>query len=359
MMEDRPPGLSTIAIHGGGREATVASLEQRIALLEGGTAAVAVAAGPAAALGALRPLLRPGDQLIMARELAAPWHLAADAADSFGWAVRRASLDDIASFEQAITPKTQAIIAPSVGEGGEVADIAALARLSKRAQVPLIVDNSTATPVLCRPVGFGADVVLHIDTRSLAGRPTGAGFIVDAGRFNWLAGDRYPALAKPRGGQDRALAQSIGNFAYAESCREFSAAGLDASRLASDLETLPLRMAQHAATAKAVAGYLAEHRRVVAVNHAALSGDRHHVLAQTYCPGGPGARIVFATEGGEDTNAALFERLRLIARGGESSSMSRVSLSTPDGGTTAVRLDVGLEDAIDIIADLDQALAQL
>src|SRR5437868_9910497 len=215
MVADRSPRFATLAVHGGGADApTKETVEQRVALLEGGSAVVAAAGGVPLPVTALQPLMRPGDQVIVARqgasralaEIGRPFA-------AFGWEVQWADIDELASFERAVSPKSQAILVASVAAAGEVADIAALAAVAKRAQVPLIVDNSIPTPVLCRPIEHGADIVIHSDLRFLSGEAGAGGFIVDGGRFNWLGPRRYPVMSEKRAEHGGAsLAEAVGNF---------------------------------------------------------------------------------------------------------------------------------------------------
>jgi O-acetylhomoserine (thiol)-lyase len=316
-------------------------------------------------LAALQPLMRAGGEVIAADNLPGPGsETLAATCRGLGWELRVADVDDVASFEGAVGPRTQAILVPSLSASGAIADLAALATLAKRAGVPLVVDNTWLTAALCRPVDFGADAVVYGDTRFLCGASTGTGFIVDGGRFNWLASKRYPAISErsAQAGGGVPLAEAIGNFAYATASRltltGFEAVDLGA--LVAGVETLPLRMARHAGNARAVAEYLAGHRHVAAVSHAGLPGDRHHRLAAKYCPQGAGALVAFIVEGGEDAAQALRQRLHLTAWGTVPRA-AVTSLVAPQPGMAAppgpLILWVGLEDAADIIADLDLALA--
>jgi len=262
MAEDRLPGFSTQAIHAGahpdpttGARATPiyqttsfvfedvdhaaslfglqafgniytrignptnAVLEERVAALEGGTAALAVASGHAAQLLVFHTLLTSGDEFVASSKLyGGSINQFNNAFKSFGWNVVWADPDDIGSFERAITPKTKAIFIESIANpGGIVTDIAAVAAVAKRAGVPLIVDNTLATPYLCRPIEHGADIVVHSLTKFLGGHGNSiGGIIVDGGRFNWMRGDRYPKLSQPLaeyGGV--VLGETFGNFAFA------------------------------------------------------------------------------------------------------------------------------------------------
>jgi O-acetylhomoserine (thiol)-lyase len=367
MLEDRPLQFATLAVHAGGTLDDRAAIEQRVALMEGGSAAAAVAPGSPLILTALQPLMRPGDQIVAARQLGAVMRATiATAFPGFGWEARFAEIDDLASFERAISPKTQLLLVASIAPSGEVADIAALAALAKRAGVPLIVDNTLLTPALCRPFDFGADIVVHTDVWFLCGSAKGTGFIVDGGRFNWLATKRYPALSEPRKdrGGGEALAETVGNFAYVAACRAFAGdrAHFNPADAAEGIQTLPLRMARHSENARNVAEFIAGHRRVLAVRYAGLPGDRHHALAKRYCPTGAGASVEFTVEGGDEAAAAVHEHLHLIATGlpTRPALTSLVPAADRDEGASpgTLRLSTGLEDVSDITADLDHALAR-
>ena len=180
---------------------TQAVLEERIAALEGGTAALAVASGHAAQVIVFHTLLQPGDEFVAARQLyGGSINQFNHSFKSFGWNVKWADINDISSFERAVTPKTKAIFIESIANpGGVVTDIAAVATVAKRAGVPLIVDNTLATPYLCRPFEHGADIIVHSLTKFIGGHGNSiGGIIVDGGRFNWLASQRYPFLSEKR-----------------------------------------------------------------------------------------------------------------------------------------------------------------
>jgi O-acetylhomoserine (thiol)-lyase len=366
MGEERPPALATLAIHGGGQGSTAAAFEQRLSVLEGGTAAVAAPAGVGVLQAALQPLMRPGSEIVASGDLpVARAGTLAEAFQGFGWQARLADLDDVEAFAGAIGPKTQAILVPSLAASGAFADLDGMASLAKRAGVPLIVDNTWLTPALCRPVDFGADIVLYADTSFLCGGPTGIGFIVDGGRFKWLGTKRYPAISERRAadGDGLALAETIGNFAYATAARLALQGfdGMDPAPATAGMETLPLRMVRHAENARTVAEFLAGHRRIAAVSHAGLAGDRHHRLAAKYCPEGAGALVAFTLESGQEGAAAFRRRLRLVAPD-RSARTASTSLVEPGGRRTeaapgSLTMFVGLEDPRDVIADLDVALA--
>ena len=202
---------------------TNAVLEERVAALEGGTAALAVASGHAAQLLTFQTLLSPGDEFVAARKLyGGSVNQFNHAFKSFGWNVVWADSDDIASFERAISPRTKAIFIESIANpGGIVTDIAAIAKIAKRAGVPLIVDNTLATPYLIRPFEHGADIVIHSLTKFLGGHGNSiGGIIVDGGSFNWLREGRYPFLSQPRPEYEGlVIGETFGNFAFAIAAR--------------------------------------------------------------------------------------------------------------------------------------------
>jgi O-acetylhomoserine (thiol)-lyase len=274
--------------------------------------------------------------------------------------VRWSEVDEVAAATAAVGPRTQAILVPSLATTGEVADIEAYAGLAKRAAVPLIVDNTCASPALCQPIAFGADIVIHADGRFLIGDRRAPGLIVDAGRFAWMStGDRYPVLTE-REAEGPAVAERIGNFAYAAAVRAFVGASwlTDPAAALAGLETLPLRMAQHARAGRAVAEFLAGHDAVARVAHPGLAGDRHYALAEKYLAGG-GAHVAFSLAAPRETLAA--SGMQVVREG--LSDRSAVSCLSPIASgpaspvPPALLLQVGLEDASDITADLAQVLA--
>jgi O-acetylhomoserine (thiol)-lyase len=363
---------------------TSAVLEERIAALEGGTAALAVASGHAAQLVTLHAMMMPGDEFIAAGQLyGGSINQFNHSFKSFGWQVKWADIDDISSFEKAVGPKTKAIFIESIANpGGVVTDIAAVAAIAKRAGVPLIVDNTLATPYLCRPFEHGADIVVHSMTKFIGGHGNSiGGMIVDGGKFNWMASDRYPMLSAPRPEYNNmVLGETFGNFAFAIACRVLGLRDLgpaispfNSFLILTGAETLPLRMQKHSDNAKAVAEYLAGHDKVTWVSYAGMPGDRYHALAQKYCPRGAGAVLTFGVEGGAEAGVKLVSSVELfshLANIGDTRSLIIHPWSTTHSqlteeqrkaagaGPDVVRLSVGIEDVADIIADLDQALAK-
>src|ERR1700680_410708 len=289
---------------------TNAVLEERVAALEGGTAGLAVASGHAAQVVVMHVLMRPGEEFVASKKLyGGSINQFNHAFKNFGWNVVWADPDDISSFERGVTEKTKAIFSESIANpGGVVTDIAAVAAIAKRAGVPLIVDNTLATPYLCRPFEHGADIIVHSLTKFIGGHGNSiGGIIVDGGKFNWLASQRYPFLSEKRPEyQGMIFAETFGNFAFAIACRVLGLRDLgpaispfNAFLFLIGAETLPLRMQRHSDNAKAVAEYLAGHDRVTWVSYAGLPGDRYYNLAQKYCPKGAGAVLTFGIEGGK------------------------------------------------------------
>ncbi|MBS9475713.1 O-acetylhomoserine aminocarboxypropyltransferase [Ancylobacter radicis] len=362
---------------------TNAVLEERVAALEGGTAALAVASGHAAQLLAFQTLLQPGDEFIAARKLyGGSINQFNHAFKSFGWNVVWADSDDIASFERAISPKTKAIFIESIANpGGIVTDIAAIAKIAKRAGVPLIVDNTLATPYLIRPFEHGADIIIHSATKFLGGHGNSiGGLLVDGGSFNWLREGRYPFLSQPRPEYEGVvIGEAFGNFAFAIAARVLGLRDLgpalspfNAFLLLTGIETLPLRMQRHCDNALAVATFLADHPKVEWVSYPGLPGDRYYNLARHYAPKGGGAVFTFGLKGGYEAGVAVVSGVKLfshLANIGDTRSLIIHPASTTHrqladeqksaagAGPEVIRVSIGIEDAADIIADLEQALA--
>ncbi len=363
---------------------TQAVLEERIAALEGGTAALAVASGHAAQVIVFHTLCQPGDEIVAARKLyGGSINQLGHSFRNFGWKVVWADTDDLSTFEAAISPRTKAIFVESIANpGGIVTDMAAIAGIARRAGVPLVVDNTLATPYLCRPLEHGADIVVHSLTKFMGGHGNSmGGAIVDGGTFNWSREGRYPMLSEPRPEYHGIkLHETFGNFAFAIACRVLGLRDLgpaispfNAFMILTGIETLPLRMQRHSDNALAVAKWLSEHDEVTWVSYAGLPGDRYHNLARRYAPKGAGAVLTFGVRGGNEAGIRIVQGVKLfshLANIGDTRSLiihpsSTTHSQLPDdqkaaagAGPEVVRLSVGLEDVEDIIADLDQALAQ-
>ncbi len=362
---------------------TTAVLEEKIAALEGGTAALGVASGHGAQLLIFHTLLSPGDEFIAARQLyGGSINQFNHSFKQFGWNVVWADGDDISSFEKAISPKTKAIFVESIANpGGRVTDLEAISRIAKKAGVPLIVDNTLATPYLCKPIEFGADIIVHSLTKFLGGHGNSmGGAIVDAGTFDWSANDRYPILSQPCASYNGLkIHETFGNFAFAIACRVLGLRDLgpaisptNSFNILTGMETLALRMQRHCDNAQKVAEFLEAHEKVAWVSYAGLAGDSHNALANKYCPKGAGSVFTFGVSGGYDAGVKVVSKVELIshlANLGDTRSLIIHPASTTHrqltedqqiaagAGADVVRLSVGIEDAEDIIADLDQALS--
>jgi O-acetylhomoserine (thiol)-lyase len=361
---------------------TTAVLEERVAALEGGTAALATASGHAAQFLVFHTLMQPGDEFIAARKLyGGSINQFNHAFKNFGWNVVWADSDDIASFEKAVSPKTKAIFVESIANpGGTITDIEAIAEIAHRAGVPLIVDNTLATPYLIRPIDHGADIVIHSLTKFLGGHGNSlGGILVDAGTFDWSKSGRYPALSEPRPEYHGIkIHETFGNFAFAIAARVLGLRDLgpalspfNAFLILTGIETLALRMQKHCDNAKAVAEWLSAHPAVSWVNYAGLPGDRYNNLARKYSPKGSGAVFTFGLKGGYEAGIKLVSNVTLfshLANVGDTRSLVIHPASTTHSqlddaqkalagaGVDVVRLSIGIEDKEDLIADLDQAL---
>ena len=362
---------------------TQAVLEERIAALEGGTAALAVASGHAAQLICFHALMTPGKNIVAGRQLyGGSINQLNHSFKSFGWDVHWATQDDVSSFEAAIDENTRAIFVESLANpGGIVNDLEAISAIAKKHNIPLVVDNTMATPYLIQPIQYGADIVLHSLTKFIGGHGNSmGGVIVDAGSYDWSASGNYPLLSEPRpeyGGMK--LHETFGNFAFAIACRVLglrdlgpAIAPMNAFLILTGCETLPLRMRKHCDNALAVAKWLKAHDKVEWVSYAGLEGDKCYSLAQKYCPKGAGSVFTFGLKGGYDAGVALVSNVTLfshLANIGDTRSLIIHPASTTHrqltdeqktaagAGPDVVRLSIGIEDADDIIADLERGLA--
>jgi O-acetylhomoserine (thiol)-lyase len=362
---------------------TQAVLEERIAALEGGTAGLAVASGHAAQAIAFHALMEPGDEFVAARQLyGGSINQFTQSFKKFDWNVRFADTDNAESFRAALSPKTKAIFVESIANpGGIITDITAISAVAKEAGVPLIVDNTLATPYLIRPIEHGADIIIHSLTKFLGGHGNSiGGAIVDCGTFDWFKSGRYPTLTEPSPSYHGVtFAETFGDFAFAIACRAFSLRDLgpaispfNAFLILTGIETLPLRMQRHCDNTLAVAEWLSKHDQVAWVNYAGLPANKFNAMAKRYCPKGAGAVFTFGLKGGYPAGVQLVSSVKLfshLANIGDTRSLIIHPASTTHrqlsdearlragAGPDVVRLSIGLEDVGDIIADLDQALA--
>jgi O-acetylhomoserine (thiol)-lyase len=364
---------------------TTAVLEERVAALEGGTAGLAVASGHAAQVIVMHNLMTSGDEFVASKKLyGGSINQFNHAYKNFGWNVVWADPDDIASFERAVSPKTKAVFVESIANpGGVITDIEAVSKIARKAGVPLIVDNTLATPYLCKPIDVGADIVVHSLTKFLGGHGNSiGGMIVDGGTFNWSRKGQYPMLSEPRPEYSGMILQeTFGNFAFAIACRVLGLRDLgpalspfNAFLILNGMETLSLRMQRHCDNALAVAEWLSKQPEVAWVSYPGLAGDKYHALAKKYCPKGAGAVFTLGLKGGYDAGVKMVSNVKLfshLANIGDTRSLIIHPASTTHrqlsdaqkvqagAGPDVVRLSIGIEDVADIIADLDQALSKV
>jgi len=362
---------------------TNAVLEERIAALEGGRAGLAVGSGHAAQFIVFHTLMQPGDEIVAARQLyGGSINQLSQGFAKFDWHVKWADTRDAETFRAAITPKTKAIFVESLANpGGIVTDIEAIAGVAKEAGVPLVVDNTLASPYLIRPIEWGANIVVHSATKFLGGHGNSiGGLIVDGGNFDWGKGGKYPTLSEPCPSyHGMRMWETFGDMAFAITCRVLGLRDLgpalspmNAFLILQGIETLPLRMQRHCDNALRVAQWLKGHDKVAWVNYAGLEGDPSYNLYRTYSPKGAGAVFTFGVKGGYEAGVAMVNGVKLIshlANVGDVRSLIIHPASTTHrqldteqrkiagAGDEVVRLSIGIEDVEDIIADLDQALA--
>lgn len=364
---------------------TQAVLEERVAALEGGTAALATASGHAAQLLVFHTLMQPGCNFIAAKKLyGGSINQFGHAFKNFDWHVRWADPEDLDSFESQIDDKTRAIFVESLANpGGTFVDLEKIAEIAHRHGLPFIVDNTMATPYLVRPIEYGADVVVHSLTKFMGGHGNSiGGIIVDCGTFDWSKSGNYPMLSEPRpeyGGM--VLHETFGNFAFAIAARvlgqrDFGPAisPFNAFLILTGIETLPLRMQRHCDNSQKVAEWLKQQPNVAWVSYPGLPDDPNHELMKKYSPKGAGAVFTFGVKGGYEAGVKLVESVEMfshLANIGDTRSLIIHPASTTHrqlsdeqkvaagAGPDVIRLSIGIEDADDIIADLEQALAKL
>jgi O-acetylhomoserine (thiol)-lyase len=362
---------------------TQAVLESKVAALEGGTAALATASGHGAQLIVFHAMMQPGDEFVAVRQLyGGSINQFSQSFKSFGWHVVWADADNLDSIEKAVSPKTKAIFIESIANpGGLITDIAAVAKIARKAGVPLIVDNTLATPYLCKPFDHGANIIVHSLTKFMGGHGNSmGGVIVDGGNFDWSKSGRYPLLSEPNDSyHGLKFHETFGGIAFAIACRVLglrdlgpAIAPLNSFLILTGMETLGLRMQRHCDNALKVAQWLEKHRQVAWVNYAGLPGHKHHALAKRYCPNGAGAVFTFGLKGGYEAGVKAVSTAKLLshlANVGDTrsliihpastthSQLSAEQLKQAGAGPDVVRLSVGIEDVDDIIADIEQAIA--
>jgi O-acetylhomoserine (thiol)-lyase len=362
------------------------ALEKKVASLEGGVGALGVASGHAAQLIAFHTLMEPGCNIVAAKKLyGGSLNQMGEAFLKFGWETRFVDVDDVENVRAAMDENTRAVFIESLANpGGVVTDIEAIAAAAHEGGVPLIVDNTMATPALCRPFEHGADIVTHSTTKFLNGHGNAiGGVIVDSGNFDWKAqGDKYPSLTKPNGSYHGAVLvdalEPIGPIAFIIACRVLglrdlgpAMAPMNAFLALTGMETLHLRMERHCANAHALAEWLQEQDTVEWVSYAGLPDNPYNANANKYLGGKGGAVFTFGLQGGFEAGKALVSNVKLfshLANIGDTrsliihpastthSQLSAEDLVAAGAGPDVVRVSVGIEHIDDIKADLKQAL---
>ncbi|MGQ9633960.1 MAG: O-acetylhomoserine aminocarboxypropyltransferase/cysteine synthase family protein [Bryobacteraceae bacterium] len=361
---------------------TNAVLEARVASLENGIGALAMSSGQAAQFIAITSLMQAGDEMVAASTLYGGTYTQFDVSfRKLGLNVKFVDPDAPENFRKAITPKTKCFYGETISNPrGNVLDIEAVARIAHEHNIPLVIDNTFATPYLCRPIDFGADIVLHSLTKFMGGHGTSiGGIIVDSGKFPWEKGD-FPQINEPaRSYHGLKFRETFGNLAYiikarVEGLRDMGTcmSPFNAFLFLQGIETLGLRMERHVANALAVAKFLEGHKRVTWVKYPSLPGNPYYALAQKYLPKGAGAVFSFGIKGGYEAGRKFIDSVKLfshLANVGDARSLVIHPASTTHQQLSAaeqeaagvtpdmVRLSIGLEDIDDILWDLDQALA--
>ncbi len=360
-------------------------LEQRIAVLEGGVGALAVASGSAAITYAILNIAGTGDEIAAASTLyGGTYNLFAITLPKLGIKTHFVNPDEPENFHRAINDKTKAIYIESIGNPGiNLIDIEAVAKIAHKNGLPLIIDNTFATPYLLKPIEYGADIVVHSATKFIGGHGTSiGGLIIDAGKFDWTASGRFPGFTEPDPSYSGLIySQAFGPLAYilkarVQLLRDTGAAlsPQNAFLFLQGLETLSLRVRQHVSNARQVVDFLKGHPAVSWVNYPELADNRYHELSKKYFPKGPGSIFTFGIKGGVEAGKQFIDQLELfslLANVADAKSLvihpastTHAQLTEQDqlaAGVTPdlVRLSIGIEDVDDIIADLEQALAKI
>jgi O-acetylhomoserine (thiol)-lyase len=362
---------------------TVEVLERRVAELEGGVGALCVASGQAAVNYAVLNVIGPGTNIVVVPQLYGTTHtFFAYLLAGQGVTVRFAESDDPDAIERLIDDDTRAVYCESVGNpAGNICDIEELARVAHRHGVPLIVDNTVATPILLRPIEYGADIVVHSLTKFMGGHGTTlGGAIVDSGRFPWTQhARRFPMFSRPDPSYHNLVyTDHFKDAAYIGRCRSVYQrtmgavlSPMSAFLLLQGIETVALRMERHVANGRCVAGFLRNHPKVQWVNYAGFPDNPYYALAQKYLAGQASSLLTFGVKGGFEAGKDFYDALRLVKRLvniGDAKSLACHPASTTHRQMSAeeqlkagvmpemIRLSVGIEHATDIIRDLDQAL---
>lgn len=363
---------------------TVAALQERLATLEGGVGAVCCSSGHAAQIMALFPLMQPGKNIIASTRLyGGTVTQFSQTIKRFGWSAKFVDFDDLDAVKAAIDDDTQAIFGEAIANpGGYIMDVRSVADIADAAGIPLIIDNTTATPYLCRPIEHGATLVVHSTTKYLTGNGTvTGGCVIDSGKFDWAASGKFPSLAEPEPAyHGLKFAETFGPLAFtfhgiAIGLRDL---GMTMNPQAAHytlmgVETLSLRMERHVENAEKIANWLEKDDRIDFVTYAGLKSSPYFDRVKTVCPRGAGALFTFAVKGGYEACIRLVDSLEIfshVANLGDTKSLIIHSASTTHRQLTkeqqeaagaapnVVRVSIGIEDVADLIADLDQALSK-
>ncbi|MEC9196599.1 MAG: O-acetylhomoserine aminocarboxypropyltransferase/cysteine synthase family protein [Pseudomonadota bacterium] len=361
---------------------TVMALANRVAALEGGAGAVCCSSGHAAQIMALFPLMGPGCNVVSSSRLyGGTITQFSQTIRRFGWSAKFVDTDDLAAVEAAIDENTRALFCETIANpGGYVTDLDAMAKIADKAGIPLIVDNTTATPFLCRPIEHGATLVVHSATKYMTGNGTvTGGVVVDSGKFDWSASDKFPSLSQPEPayhglnfhGALGPMAFTFHSIAIGLRDLGMTMNPQGAHYTLMGIETLGLRMERHVQNAKAVAEWLEKDPRVEGVTYAGLPSSPSYDRGQRIVPKGAGALFTVAVKGGYDSCVKLVNSLKLfshVANLGDARSLIIHPASTTHrqleeeqqikagAAPNVVRISIGIEDVADIIADLDQGL---
>ena len=363
---------------------TVSALANRVCALEGGAGAICCSSGHAAQIMALFPLMGPGRNIVASTRLyGGTMTQFSQTIKRFGWSATFVDFDDLAALEAAVDDDTRAIFCESIANpGGYITDLDAVAAVADKVGLPLIVDNTSATPWLCRPIEHGATLVVHSATKYLTGNGTvTGGVVVDSGKFDWSKSGKFPSLSEPEPAyHGLAFHPALGAMAFTFHSIAIGLRDLGmtmnpqgAHYTLMGIETLSLRMERHVANARKIAEWLEKDPRVDYVTYAGLPSSPYNHRVARICPKGAGALFTFAVKGGYDACVKLIDNLKLfshVANLGDTRSLIIHSASTTHRQLTeeqqikagaapnVVRVSIGIEDAGDLIADLDQALAK-
>ncbi len=361
---------------------TISALANRVCALEGGAGAICCSSGHAAQIMALFPLMAPGRNVVASTRLyGGTIQQFSNTIRKFGWSAKFVDFDDPKAIEATIDGDTRAIFCETIcNPGGVISDLDAIARVADMAGLPLIVDNTTATPYLCRPIEHGATLVVHSATKYLTGNGTvTGGVVVDSGKFNWSASDKFPSLSQPEPAYHGLVFHpTLGNMAFTFHSIAIGLRDLGmtmnpqgAHYTLMGIETLSLRMQRHVENAAMVAEWLEKDPRVEKVGYAGLTSNPYHALSRKITPKGAGALFTVAVKGGYDACVKLVDSVKLfshVANLGDTRSLIIHPASTTHrqlsedaqiaagAAPNVIRLSIGIEDVRDIIADLDQAL---